>query len=58
MAAVKNVDAEFFGNCISPMRAFTGDERVHAFIRRLFQIATGAAGDDADSLTNLFVRRE
>ena len=37
MAAVKNVQAKFLRQRISPVRAFAGDERVHAFARRLFQ---------------------
>jgi len=48
MAAVENVDAEFLGNCISPMRAFAGDERVHTFVSSQFQVRTGAAGHDAN----------
>ena len=32
MAAVKNVDAQFLRQRISPMRPFAGDKSVHAFL--------------------------
>ena len=48
MAAVKNIDAQFLRQRVSPMRPFAGDERVHAFLRRLFQIPARAAGHDPD----------
>ena len=53
MAAVKDVQSQFFRHRKSPLRPFAGDERVHAFIGGNFQIAARAAGDDADALANL-----
>lgn len=49
VAAVKNVKAEFFGHGVGPMRAFAGDEGVHAFIGSFLKIVARAAGDDADA---------
>src|SRR2546427_8095466 len=43
MTAIENVQAQFFGERKCPMGSFTGDERVHAFKRRLFQLAARAA---------------
>src|SRR6516165_5551801 len=48
MAAVKNIDAQFLGHGVGPVRAFAGDESVHALGRRLFQIAARSARDHTD----------
>ena len=48
VAGVKNIQAEFLGERIRPVRPFAGDERVHAFRRRELQIAARPAGDHAD----------
>ena len=37
MAAVKHVNAQFLGQRIIPVRAFAGDERVHAFVAASFK---------------------
>ena len=34
MAAVKNIDSEFFGERVSPVAAFPGDKCVHTFFMR------------------------
>ena len=54
MAAVKDVQAEFFRCRISPVRAFARDERVHAFFHGLLQIAARTAGHHADFFANIF----
>src|SRR5690348_12777608 len=52
MAAVEDVDAELLRQRVSPMRALAGDKCVHTFIGGQFQIATRAAGYDADTPTD------
>src|ERR1700743_1357730 len=54
MTAVENVQPQFFRQGKCPMRAFTGDERVHAFARGLLQFTARTAGHDPDVFTNLF----
>ena len=54
MAAVKNIQSQILRQRISPVRAFAGDERVHAFARGQFQIAARAAGDNPDFLADAF----
>ena len=49
MAAVKDIQAQFLRQRVSPMRPFAGDERVHAFLRGLFQLRARAAGHHADA---------
>jgi len=51
MAAVKNIQLQFHRQCVSPVRAFAGNEGVHAFARRQFQIAARATRHDPDALT-------
>jgi len=48
MAAVKNVDAQLLGERGGPVRAFAGDEGVHAFSGCHRKAVAGAAGDDPD----------
>ena len=48
MTAVKHVDAQFFRQRISPVRAFTGDEGVGALGHRLSYLRAGTAGHDAN----------
>ena len=50
VAAVKNVDAGILGQRMRPVRAFAGDEGVHAFLCRQFQFRPCAACDDANAL--------
>lgn len=48
MTAVENVEAEFFGHGVGPMRSFAGDESVDAFVGGFFEIASRTSGDYAD----------
>jgi len=48
VAAVKNVDPQFLGQCGGPVRAFSGNKSVHALGSGFGQATAGAAGDDAD----------
>src|ERR1051326_5505097 len=52
MAAVEEIDAEFFGHCVGPVGTFAGDEGVHAFVGSFFEVAACTAGDDANALAN------
>src|SRR5262245_12454367 len=58
MAAVKDVQPEFFGQPISPMRAFARDEGVHAFGDRQLQFTASAAGDHSDATTDPWASRD
>ncbi len=49
VATIEDVDAEFFGHGVGPMRSFASDESVDAFVGGFFEIAPCSAGDDADS---------
>jgi hypothetical protein len=49
VAAVQDVQPEFFGRGVGPVRAFAGDEGVHAFLRRQFELGAGAACHHADA---------
>lgn len=49
MAAIKNVESEFFRQGEGPVRSFARDKSVDAFQRRGFHVSPGAAGDDADA---------
>ena len=49
MAAVKHVDAELFGQRVCPVRAFAGDESIHAFGCSLLQLPARAAGHNPDA---------
>src|ERR1039458_6371792 len=57
MAAVKNIQLQFYRQCVSPVRAFAGNEGVHAFARRQFQIAARATRHDPDALTDFAATR-
>ena len=50
VAAVKNIQSRLLGQRMGPMRAFSGDKCVHAFVGRDFQLRPRAACHDADSL--------
>src|ERR1043166_2893275 len=52
MAAVEQIQAEFLRHGISPMRPLARDERVHTFLGGSLQFASGAAGAEADALTD------
>src|ERR1700757_2444663 len=58
MAAVEDVHAELFGERVSPVRPFAGDEGVHAFARGEFQLTPCAARDDADLLADVRSARQ
>lgn len=49
VAGVENIEAQFFRERVGPVRAFAGDEGIHAFGGGLFQVAARAAGHDADA---------
>ena len=51
--AVEDVDAEFLGHRIGPMRTFAGDESVYAFVGCFFEIASCSACDDTDAAADL-----
>ena len=53
MAAIKNVQAQFLGERKRPMGPFAGDERVHAFARRLPQLTARSAGHHPDAPANV-----
>jgi len=52
MAAIKNVDSEFFSQSPCPMRAFTSDKSIHPFCCGLSNTAACASSDNADIFTN------
>jgi hypothetical protein len=52
MAAVKNVEAKLLRQCVSPVRAFAGDKRVHSFANRLFQFRPRSASDHTNVPAN------
>src|SRR6266513_6238899 len=49
MAAIENVDAQLLSLPKGPMRPFTGNEGIDAFLCRDFQFTAGAAGYHSDS---------
>ena len=49
VAAVKDVQAEIFGQGECPMRAFAGDERIHALAGGELEAGARTAGDNADA---------
>src|SRR5205809_4604301 len=53
MAAIENVQTQFLSERKCPMGPFAGDERVHAFARRLFQFAARAASHHPDAPANI-----
>ena len=56
VAAVKNIQPQFLRQSKCPVRTFAGDECVHAFIHRQFQIAARATRHDPDALTDFAAR--
>src|SRR6478752_1835456 len=58
MTAVEDIKAKFFCECVSPVRTFTGDERVHPFSRGGFQIAARTTRHNADAPTELRTTRD
>src|SRR5438034_7478340 len=58
MAAVKNIQIEFFGQGIGPVRTFAGNESVHAFGSGLLQVTSCTACNDADSAAGSRTSRE
>src|SRR2546423_906895 len=52
MAPVKNIQAKFLRQRVSPVRSFTRNKGIHAFCRRLFEFRARAAGNDADATAN------
>src|ERR1051325_3199319 len=57
MAPVEHVHAQFFGQRISPMRSFAGDESIHAFGCGFLEVATGASRDDTNAAANRWSTR-
>ena len=52
VAAIKNVNAQFLGQSVGPVRPFAGDKCIHTFARRHLQLAAGAAGHDTNTTAN------
>src|SRR4051812_36329428 len=49
MATVKNIQTQFFGKRVSPMRSLAGDESVHALRGSFFQLAPRSTSHHADA---------
>jgi hypothetical protein len=58
MAGVKDIDSQFFRQSVSPMRPFSGDERIHALSARPGEIGSGAAGHNSDPTADLWPARD
>ena len=58
MAAEHKIDSEFFGRDRGPVRRFAGDEHVDLVLRDAVNLATGAAGDDADGRSFLGAKQK
>jgi len=51
MSSIKNVDPEFFGEGVTPMRSLAGDECIDPFRVRLRDFAPRRAGDNTDPVS-------
>src|SRR4051812_40754937 len=58
MSRVENVDAEFLGQGVCPMRSFTSDKGVHSLFSRQPKFTSGAASDHTDLPANLRAARQ
>src|SRR6185436_9728137 len=58
VTAIKHVDAHFLSHRVSPMRSFSGDERVHSLVGGLLQFTTGAACHHTDAFADFRATRE